>query len=141
MFAEEKDPIPISKSEIPAESCKRQEKEEKSHPKIAKNVEDPVSIDFASWPISELKRFLTEHHVDCSTVVEKTELIHLAKEAEKSSLRASTYRAPEGFVYHSESGYFYNEEQGLYYDGASCCFYDPRTTKWYDSEWKELKSS
>ena len=97
-------------------------------------------VDFASWPISELKRFLTERKVDCRQVVEKSELLQKAKEVtRKRDHRPADYQAPEGFVFHAESGYFYSEERGLYYDGSTRCFYDPRTVKWYDEHWNALE--
>lgn len=110
-------------------------------PKVANVVvpEKTVEVDFASWPISELKRFLTERNVDCSSVVEKHDLVQKATEAQQSRIQPVSYQAPEGFVYHPSSGYFYNAEHGLYYDGPSRCFYDPRTQKWFDENWNELK--
>jgi len=105
---------------------------------FAEDSEEEKEEDFDSWPVSELKRFLKERNVDCSTVVEKSDLIQKAKQVGKPSLRSSAYRAPAGFVYHSESGYFYSADKGLYYDGASRCTYDPRTQKWTDERGKRL---
>ena len=106
---------------------------------IAARNEAKDEVDFGSWPILELKRFLMERNIDCSSVVEKHELVQKAQEATQSATQSRSYQAPDGFVYHPDSGYFYNAESGLYYDGPSRCFYDPRTTKWYDETWNELK--
>ena len=83
------------------------------------------AVDYATWPISELKRLLTEAGVDVSSYSEKQGLVDKAKEIEQSR---EVHSVPAGFVLDPGSGYFHNAEQDLYFDAPSGYYY--RGGKW-----------
>jgi len=56
---------------------------------FAEDNDEDKEEDFDSWPVSGLKRFLKERNVDCSTVVEKSDLVKKAKQVGRPSLRSS----------------------------------------------------
>eukprot|EP00887_Chlorella_sp_A99_P003863 scaffold11.g3863.t1 len=66
------------------------------------------TTDYGSWPIKELRRFLTERGVDPSSIVEKGDLVA---------------RAPAGYAYDPSTGMWYSGDAGMYWDPKSGGFY------------------
>ena len=42
-------------------------------------VQEADRVDYSSWPVKELRRFLTERGVDPSSIVEKNDLVSQAR--------------------------------------------------------------
>ncbi|BDA46148.1 probable CD2 antigen cytoplasmic tail-binding protein 2 homolog [Coccomyxa sp. Obi] len=90
-------------------------------------------VDYGSWPIKELRRFLTERGQDPTGIVEKNDLVAKVKElAERGPDGELPAEAPAGYTFDPSSGYFYNAESGLYYDASSGGYYSGSTSKWYN---------
>lgn len=87
------------------------EKEKKKPTEEVKKLEE----DYASWPISKLKRFLEERGENLHGVTEKGELVSRAKRAAA---------IPHGFVFDSHSNYYFSHAKQLYYDAASGYYYN-----------------
>ena len=104
-----------------------------AHGNAAHETAASEAVDYATWPISELKRLLTEAGVDVSSYNEKQGLVHKAKELEQSR---EVHSVPAGFVLDPGSGYFHNAEQDLYFDAPSGYYY--RGGKWLYMQNSEL---
>lgn len=72
--------------------------------------------DYSSWPVKELRRFLTERGVDADGFVEKADLIARVKEV---AAQGPEGEAPAGYVFDPATGYFLNAETGMYWDAAT----------------------
>lgn len=82
--------------------------------------------DYSSWPVKELRRFLTERGVEAGNIVEKGELIAKVKEA---AAQGPEGEAPAGYTFDHASGYFYSAESSMFWDPSSGGFYNGG--KWY----------
>ncbi|PRW60637.1 CD2 antigen cytoplasmic tail-binding 2 [Chlorella sorokiniana] len=84
--------------------------------------------DYSSWPVKELRRFLTERGVDSAGIIEKDDLIAKVKEVAASGPEGE---APAGYTFDAATGYWHSPETGMYWDASSGGFYNPADTKWY----------
>ncbi|GLI71081.1 hypothetical protein VaNZ11_015992 [Volvox africanus] len=101
------------------------------------------TVDYASWPIKELKRILQERGVDPSGFVEKGDLVSKIKEVVDGvgpagagaggigSGNVSAFVAPAGYVFDPSSGYFYSEESGMYYDINTGGYCQAASGQWF----------
>jgi CD2 antigen cytoplasmic tail-binding protein 2 len=87
-------------------------------------------VDYAAWPVSELKRMLHEAAVDVTGIVDKKGLVEAA---EAVDMVQKVHEVPVGFVMDPSSGYFFNSESGLYFHAESGSFY--KDGKWYSKDW------
>lgn len=98
--------------------------------------------DFASWPIKELKRYLTENGVDVSGMVEKGEMVARAREAAArgplvngggaAPSPANAASVPPGYDFHDPStGYYWSSAAGMYFDPSTSGYYQPSMQKWF----------
>lgn len=85
-------------------------------------------VDYGSWPVKELRRFLTERGKDPTGVVDKSELVAMVRAAAADGPDGAV---PAGYTRDSASGYYYSPDTGLYYDATSGCYYNSRESKWY----------
>ncbi|GIL61778.1 hypothetical protein Vafri_16164 [Volvox africanus] len=101
------------------------------------------TVDYAHWPIKELKRLLQERGVDPSGFVEKGDLVSKVKEVVdgvgpagggaggSGSGNQSAFVAPLGYVFDPTSGYFFSEESGMYYDTNTGGYCQAASGKWF----------
>ncbi|PSC74352.1 CD2 antigen cytoplasmic tail-binding 2 [Micractinium conductrix] len=103
-------------------------------PPAPAKVEDQT--DYSSWPIKELRRFLSERGVDGAGIVEKAELIAKVKEV---AARPAEGEAPAGYSFDPASGLFHSAESGMYWDASTGGFFN--NGKWYswDADKKEFE--
>ncbi|GAX85211.1 hypothetical protein CEUSTIGMA_g12631.t1 [Chlamydomonas eustigma] len=116
----------------------------------SKSREQQASVvpttDFDSWPIKEIKRYLSENGVSVSNIVEKGDLVSRARlleaqqvEAAAGALQQPGYVAsvgeivPEGFVFDEGSGYWLNSVSGMYYDNITGSYFDGTSWSRYDA--------
>jgi hypothetical protein len=85
--------------------------------------------DYASWPISELQRLLTEAKIDFTGVLDKEGLVERAQALDREH---KEHRLPAGFALDPESGYFHNTESGWYFHVESGFYY--REGKWFAAD-------
>ena len=90
-------------------------------------------MDYASWPIKELRRFLTERGEDSSGCTEKSELIAKVKLiADQGPEGADELpQVPVGYMFDVSSGMYCNQETGLYFDPSSQGYYSASEQRWY----------
>ena len=88
------------------------------------------ATDFASWPVKELRRFLQEHGVDTTGIVEKPDLVARAQQASAARSDVDFAAAPPGYVFDPSSGYFYNSDTCMYWH-KSGSYYSSSTGLWY----------
>ncbi|GAB4814666.1 hypothetical protein N2152v2_001712 [Parachlorella kessleri] len=86
--------------------------------------------DYDSWPIKELRRFLTERGQDAAGIIDKADLVTKVKEVAAADSAAAA-EAPPGYAFDPASGYWYSSESGLYWDASSGGFYNGESGKWY----------
>mmetsp|Transcript_9552 Transcript_9552/g.17995 ORF Transcript_9552/g.17995 Transcript_9552/m.17995 type:complete len:455 (-) Transcript_9552:299-1663(-) len=108
------------------------------------------TTDYASWPVGELRRFLTENGEDAEGIVEKDDMVsRVIKTAKRLRVETTWDPAAGGYNYHPPSGMYLNSESGLYFDPDTAGFYNKEDGKWYsfDSvqqsyiEWDEAKQA
>ena len=72
-------------------------------------VQEADRVDYSSWPVKELRRFLTERGVDPSGIVEKNELVSQARQSAKFAChrtdgqRLIGLRAPVVHIVHARA--------------------------------------
>ena len=84
------------------------------------------AVDYGAWPLSELKRLLTEAGVDFVGCVDKD---GLAEKARALDAERAARAVPAGFVLDPASGYFVNADTAWYYHADSGMFF--RDGKWF----------
>ncbi|KAI7844013.1 hypothetical protein COHA_002550 [Chlorella ohadii] len=84
--------------------------------------------DYSSWPVKELRRFLTERGVDSAGIIEKDDLIAKVKEVAAAGPEGE---APAGYSFDAATGYWRSADTGMYWDASSGGFYNPVDSKWY----------
>lgn len=92
------------------------------------------TVDYSSWPIKELRRFLEERKVPTTGLVEKSDLVAKVEEAVAAMSTGTTtdpFSAPPGYVFDPASGYFHSMEAGMYYDPNSGGYCQASTGQWY----------
>ena len=52
-------------------------------PSLLQQSQEADQVDYSSWPVKELRRFLTERGVDPSSIVEKSDLVSQARQRPK----------------------------------------------------------
>ncbi|WIA19510.1 hypothetical protein OEZ85_004121 [Tetradesmus obliquus] len=85
-----------------------------------------AAVDYSSWPVKELRRFLSERGMDSSSIVEKQELVAMVAKAAESSAAVAP---PPGYRFDPSSGFYHSSESGMYWDASSGGFYSEG--KWY----------
>jgi len=86
--------------------------------------------DFDGWSIKELRIFLTDRGVDISGVLEKQELVALARK-EHCTVNTAPVGAPPGYVFDTASGMWFSAESGMYWDQKSGGFWNSVDNRWY----------
>lgn len=91
------------------------------------------AVNYTSWPIKELRRFLQERGQSSAGIVDKSELVSKVAQLAAQGPEGATAESavPEGYSYDATSGYFYSTEADLYYDKQSGAFYSSSAQKWY----------
>ena len=121
----------------------------------------PVAVDttdYASWPIKELRRYLTERGIvrctgsprvsthaclkcrlvnfqtlptvqSAAGIVDKGDLVAKVKDSAASTAQAA-YPVPPGYAYDAPSGLWYSADSAMYFDTRSGGFCDA-SGKWY----------
>ncbi|KAG2483126.1 hypothetical protein HYH03_018016 [Edaphochlamys debaryana] len=104
------------------------------------------AVDYASWPIKELKRLLKERGIDSSSLVEKGDLVARVQQAMAEAPQrgggmgpggpggaggAGSFDAPPGYRFDPGTSYFYNEDTGMYFDPATGAYGQAATNKWF----------
>ncbi|KAL4436141.1 hypothetical protein ABPG77_005589 [Micractinium sp. CCAP 211/92] len=98
--------------------------------------------DYSSWPVKELRRFLTERGVDAAGFVEKADLVAKVREV---AAQGPEGEAPAGYVFDAATGYYLNSETGMYWDAATGGFCSGGTWYSWDAdkqqfvEWQQQK--
>ena len=95
----------------------------------AKSSEE--AINYSSWPIKELRRFLQERGHDVTGIVEKADLVSQVTAAAASGPEGPSTDAPAGFQFDPASGYFRSPESGMFWDSNSGAYCDASSGKWY----------
>jgi hypothetical protein len=92
------------------------------------------STDFGSWPIKEIKRFLSENGVDLSDSLEKGDLMSKARvlEARLAQQASAGAAVPAGYLFDEGSGYWLHAETGMYFDSNSGSYFDGTSWSRYD---------
>lgn len=90
-------------------------------------------VDYASWPIKELRRVLEERGEDASGIIDKSDLVARVREAVAKGPEGEGEVAPvpQGYAFDPSSGYYYSSDANMYYDAASAGFYSSVTGRWY----------
>lgn len=96
-------------------------------------------IEYASWSIKDLRKYLIDNNVDVSSIVEKSELVEKAKTAAISISSSKTnddtnvakMQAPYGYSFDPGSGLWKSEETGMFWDQSSGAFFNSSDQKWY----------
>ena len=91
------------------------------------------SVDYASWPVKELRRFLTERGEDSSGCTEKSELVvKVQLLADRGPEGADELpQLPAGYMFDIDSGMYCNEGTGQYFDPSTQGYYSTDDQKWY----------
>ena len=91
------------------------------------------AVDYASWPIKELRRFLTERGEDSAGCTEKSELVaKVQKIADRGPEGADEAPVvPGGYMFDVGSSLYFSQESGMYYDPSTQGFFQPSEQKWY----------
>ncbi|KAL3136915.1 hypothetical protein ABBQ32_006522 [Trebouxia sp. C0010 RCD-2024] len=114
---------------------------------LGKPQQEEPEVDYHSWPIKELRRFLTERGMDCAGIVEKRELADKVKEAAAQGPQGQGAAVPAGYAYDPSSGYHYNADTQMYFDSKTGAYYSGADSKWYlydasaqqFQEWQQLR--
>ncbi|KAK9806523.1 hypothetical protein WJX73_006788 [Symbiochloris irregularis] len=105
-----------------------------SAPKGPTAVQESSQVDYSSWPIKELRRFLQERGQDAAGIVDKSDLVAKVKEVASRGPEGAddpALQVPQGYSYDAGTGYYYSPESSLYYDASSGGFYSSQAQKWY----------
>lgn len=95
------------------------------------------TTDYESWPIGELKRYLTENGVKSDDCIDKCDLAKRVRETAQRMQSAVDGCGMPGYTFDSASGYYYSASAGLYYDASTGGFYNGSTAKWYSYDSSE----
>ncbi|KAL0033088.1 hypothetical protein WJX79_002251 [Trebouxia sp. C0005] len=90
-----------------------------------------AEVDYQSWPIKELRRFLTERGLDCAGIIEKRELAEKVKQAASQGPEGQVSTVPVGYAFDPSSGYHYSADTQMYFDSNSGGYYSNSDSKWY----------
>ena len=114
------------------------------------DVDRQEKVDYASWSIKELRKFLIDGGQDATTFVEKSELVaaveKLGGNGINSAAAVGSFKAqqavPVGFAFDSGSGYWYNNETGMYFDqGSGVYFHNEKWYRWDGQRYVEISLS
>jgi CD2 antigen cytoplasmic tail-binding protein 2 len=107
-------------------------------------------VDYASWSIKKLRKFLRDGGQDAATFVEKSELVaaveKLGGNVNNRATAVVSVKAqqvvPVGFAFDPGSGYWYNSETGMYFDqGSGYYFHNEKWYKWDGQRYVEISLS
>ena len=90
-----------------------------------------AAVDYAAWPVSELKRVLSEAGVAIGGIVDKAGLVEAAAAADRARARVAA-EIPAGFAMDPASGYFHDADTGWYFHAETGCYY--RDGKWFSKD-------
>lgn len=111
------------------------------------------NVDYASWPVKELRKFLIDRSQDATMLLEKSELVAAVEKlgsccnsaagtAAVGSVKArQAVQVPVGFAYDPSSGYWCNNETGMYFDpGSGYYFHNEKWYRWDGQQYVEIVS-
>ena len=119
----------VSTPSVPAASS-HAERTQAAVPAVVPAAEAAAdAVDYATWPVSELKRLLTEAGCDISVCIDKDGLVEKARALDA---KRASHAVPAGFVLDPASGYFMNTDTGWYFHQESHMYY--KDGKWFRAD-------